>query len=123
MAIGVKGMDDMTIEDLKQYGADTEQGLQRCMNNEAFYLRLVKMAAGDANFDRLFASAGSGMLGEAFEAAHALKGTAGNLALTPIYRPVCEITEMLREKKETDYSALVQVIREEREKLLGICGE
>ncbi len=123
MAIGAKGMDDMTIEDLKQYGADTEQGLQRCMNNEAFYLRLVKMAAGDANFDRLFASAGSGMLGEAFEAAPALKGTAGNLALTPIYRPVCEITELLREKTETDYTPLIREIREALDRLRAICGE
>ena len=33
----------MTIEELKAYGADTDAGLQRCMNNESFYLRLVKI--------------------------------------------------------------------------------
>ena len=107
----------MTIEDLKNYGANTEEGLARCMNNEGFYFRLVKMAAADANFEKLFSSVESGDLEGAFAAAHALKGTTGNLALTPILTPVCEITEMLREKKETDYTALVQVIREEREKL------
>ena len=116
-------MNLMTIEELKALGVDTEQGLTRCMNNEGFYFRLVKMAAADANFEKLFSSVESGELEEAFAAAHALKGTTGNLALTPILTPVCEITEMLREKKETDYTALVQVIREEREKLLGICGE
>ena len=33
----------MTIDTLTIYGADTKEGLQRCMNNESFYLRLVKM--------------------------------------------------------------------------------
>ena len=93
------------------------------MTIEELKARLVKMAAADANFEKLFSSVESGDLEGAFAAAHALKGTTGNLALTPILTPVCEITEMLREKKETDYTALVQVIREEREKLLGICGE
>ena len=112
----------MTIEDLKAYGADTEQGLQRCMNNEAFYLRLVGMIPGDGNFGKLFAAVDSGNLEAAFEAAHALKGSAGNLALTPIYRPVCEITELLREKRETDYLPLVQGIREARDQLAALCG-
>ena len=31
----------LTVEKLKEYGADTGEGLNRCMNNEAFYLRLV----------------------------------------------------------------------------------
>ena len=113
----------MTIEELKSYGADTEQGLQRCMNNEAFYFRLVKMAAADDNFRKLFEAAEGGDLDAAFEAAHALKGTTGNLALTPVFAPVSELTELLRERKQADYAGLVAVIREEREKLLGICGE
>ena len=29
----------MTVNDLKTYGANTEEGLRRCMNNESFYLR------------------------------------------------------------------------------------
>ena len=37
----------MTVDDLKTYGANTEEGLRRCMNNESFYLRLVKMIPGD----------------------------------------------------------------------------
>ena len=33
---------------------------------------------------------------KAFEAAHAIKGAAGNLSLTPIFAPVSELTELLR---------------------------
>ena len=113
----------MTIEELKALGVDTAQGLQRCMNNEGFYFKLVGMAVRDAHFGQLFEAVERGDLDAAFEAAHALKGTTGNLALTTVYKPVCELTELLRERKDMDYSGLVSLIREEREKLLGICGE
>ena len=33
----------MTIDSLKAFGANTAEGLARCMNNEAFYLRMVGM--------------------------------------------------------------------------------
>ena len=86
----------MTLEQLKEYGADVQSGMNRCMNNEAFYLRLVQMEMGDASFDKLRAALDDGDMKAAFEAAHALKGAVGNLALTPIYEPVCQITELLR---------------------------
>ena len=31
----------ITVEKLKQFGANTSEGLERCLNNEAFYLKLV----------------------------------------------------------------------------------
>lgn len=113
----------MTIDMLKAYGANTQEGLTRCMNNEAFYLRMVKMVPGDSNFQRLYDAIGAGDLAEAFDAAHALKGSTGNLALTPLYTPVSEITELLRARTETDYAPLVQAIQDANEKLKDICAE
>ena len=55
-------MNLMTIAELKALGVDTEQGLTRCMNNEGFYFRLVKMAAADANFEKLFSVGKSGSI-------------------------------------------------------------
>ena len=112
----------MTVDDLKQFGANTAEGLRRCMNNESFYLRLVKMIPGDPNFQKLYDAVAGGDLGAAFEAAHALKGSTGNLSLTPIYAPVSEITELLRAKTQTDYSALVTKIRSGHEELKRICA-
>ena len=43
----------LTIDTLRQFGANTRDGLGRCMNNEAFYLRLVNMALDDAGFGKL----------------------------------------------------------------------
>ena len=113
----------MTIDDLKTYGANTEEGLTRCMNNESFYLRLVKMIPGDANFQKLYDAVDSGDLDAAFDAAHGLKGSTGNLALTPIFAPISEITELLRTKTKTDYTALIARIREGRDELARICEE
>ena len=88
----------LTIEALKNYGANTDEGMARCFNNEAFYLRVVGMGLADANFDRLKDAMAAGDATAAFEAAHALKGSIGNLSLTPIYQPVSELTELLRGK-------------------------
>lgn len=111
----------MTVNDLKAYGADTEKGLDRCMHNENLYLRLVKMISADPNFGKIGESIDKGDLAAAFEAAHAIKGSAGNLALTPIFDPICEITELLRARTKTDYTALLNTIHEKREELLHIC--
>ena len=88
----------LTIDSLKAYGANTDDGLKRCMYNEAFYLRVVDMALADKNFDALEAAVKSEDAHAAFEAAHALKGSIGNVALTPLYEPICELTEFLRGK-------------------------
>ena len=113
----------MTIEMLKSYGANTEEGLSRCMNNEGFYLKMVGMGLADANFDKLRDAVAAGDAKEAFEAAHALKGVTGNLALTPIYVPLCELTEKLRGKDEiSDVSALVNEVWEQVDKARALLG-
>jgi len=111
----------MTIDELKAYGADVAEGLQRCMNNESFYFRLVKMIPGDPNFRKLYDAVAGEDFGAAFEAAHALKGSTGNLSLTPIFAPVSEITELLRARTQTDYTALITEIRKASDELARIC--
>ena len=111
----------MTVNELKAYGANTDEGLGRCLNNESFYLRLVKMIPGDPNFQKLFTAMDAGDLDTAFAAAHSLKGSTGNLALTPIHAPVVELTELLRSKTLADYAALTQAIRTARDELARIC--
>lgn len=88
----------LTLEKLKEFGADTDEGLARCMNNEDFYLKMVGMGIADERFDSIKGVLESGNYEEAFEIAHALKGVLGNLALSPIYDPMSEMTELLRSK-------------------------
>ena len=111
----------MTLNDLIEFGADTQTGLKRCLNNEDFYLRMVKKMPGDANFQKLYDAMKAGDQGVAFSAAHALKGALGNLALTPIFTPVAELTELLRAHSQQDCSALLETIRQGQEALSRIC--
>ena len=110
----------MTIEQLRQWGADTEKGIARCMGNEAFYLRMVGMLRGEPNTAKLAASVAAGDLDGAFEAAHTLKGVLANLELTPALTPVAEITEQLRGRREMDYGPLTARIQTEMDALQRI---
>ena len=108
----------LTIEKLNEFGVDTKEGLTRCMNNQKFYFRMISMGLSNDSFEKLGKALEENKLDEAFEAAHALKGVLGNLALTPIYKPLSEITEMLRAKKTADYTAMYEPIMEMRNQLL-----
>ena len=88
----------LTIENLKEFGADTVSGLQRCMGNEALYLRLAGSVAKEPGFDKLK---------EAIDAAHSLKGVLGNLSITPLYNKAAEISDALKAGEDRDYAALV----------------
>ena len=107
----------LSVDSLKAYGANTEEGLGRCMNMEAFYLKLVGQCLADAKFDELKAAIAEKDNKRAFEAAHALKGSLGNLALTPMYKPVCELTELLRGAEgPVDGDALLEELLAQLEK-------
>ena len=58
----------LTIDMLKEFGVNTEEGLQRCFGNEDFYMKLVKMIPADGNFQRLEEALASGNLTAGFEA-------------------------------------------------------
>ena len=107
----------LTIDVLKAYGADTEDGLKRCMGNEAFYFMLIGKAIDDKSFKTLEDALANNDLDTAFEAAHSLKGVLGNLALTPICTPVYEMTELLRDRSDVDYQPYMDAIREKKSQL------
>ena len=111
----------LTMEMLRAYGANTAEGLQRCMNNEAFYLRMVGMMAEDRHAEALEKAVAQVDLQGAFEAAHALKGTLANLALTPALEAVTEILEPLRRKEaRADYPECAAHVKQEMEKLQAL---
>lgn len=110
----------LTTDALKQFGADVDDGLSRCMGNEAFYFKLIGKVVEDKNFQALEDAVAAKDLDKAFDAAHSLKGVLGNLALTPVYEPVFEITELLRERKDIDYSEYLKTISEKRSELAAL---
>ncbi len=113
----------LTLDALRDYGANVTEGLARCLNNEAFYLRLVKMAAQDDSYGKLYGALEQKNYDAAFEIAHTLKGVLGNLSLTPLNDPVSELTELLRKRTDMDYAAYIALIKEQHGKLLSACEE
>ena len=112
----------MTIDALNAFGATTAEGMERCLNDEPFYLEMVAMTLADGNFDALKAAMDAGDAHAAFTAAHALKGAVGNVALTPIYEPLAALTELLRGKDSPveGGDALLEQIITAREKALSL---
>ena len=110
----------ITVDALKQWGANTEEGLQRCMNNEALYLKLMNMFLENNSFNELKEALSNGDLDKAFQAAHALKGVLGNLSLTPLFDIDFEITELLRNRTKMDYSELLQKYENKYSELLAL---
>ncbi len=111
----------VTIEKLAEYGANTKEGIERCMGMEDFYLQLVGMMFEDENFAKLESAVESGDVRAAFEASHALKGTLGNLSITPLFDPVSKMTERFRGATEpVDVSDLMPVYREAYEGFMAL---
>ena len=110
----------LTIEKLKEYGADVDKGKSRCANNEMLYLRLVKICVQELSTCGLGDALRANDLDRAFEIAHKLKGGVSNLALDPVAAPVSELTELLRNKTPGDYEDLLSKIARETEKLTAM---
>lgn len=109
----------ITIEVLRNAGADVETGLSRCVGKEDLYLKLVNMGLGDAKFEELGAALEAGDLDKAFELCHALKGVIGNLAITPLFDAISAMTEKLRGREAADYSTMYSAIIDIRSKIIS----
>ena len=110
----------LTLDKMKELGIDPKEGLTRCMNNEVFFFKMISMAISNEYFETLGKALEENDLDTAFEAAHALKGVIGNLALAPIYNPLSEMTELLRARKSADYISMYHPIKEIRDQLLAM---
>lgn len=113
----------LTIENLKDFGANVEEGIARCMGLGDFYIKLVNMAVPDKQLDNLEEALQKKDLKAAFEIAHALKGMYGNISLTPIYKPLSEMTELLRSRTDTDYSVLMEEAKKQKKRLEELAAE
>lgn len=110
----------LTIDALTEYGANVKEGLERCLNDEEFYLSLIPSALEEKDYRAVEETVKEKDFSRAFEIAHGLKGVLGNLALTPLYQPVSEMTELLRKGEDADYSVYLQTMWEQRKKLLEL---
>ena len=110
----------ITADNLRAYGANVDEGISRCLGDEEFYIDLVKSVIPDDRIDELERCIEEKDLDKAFEVAHALKGMYGNISLTPVYKPVCDMTELLRDRKDADYSGYLAEAKEQKRRLVEL---
>lgn len=84
------------FEELKLLGVDVEEALNRLNGNEALFKKLlgtfvktIKSYYVQPDFD-------CDDYIEITEKAHAIKGAAGNLSITPVYKAYTQIVDLLR---------------------------
>lgn len=103
---------------LESYGADYEDTMKRVMDSKERYIKFLGMLLADDNMDNLAKALDAGDLDAAFESAHTIKGVAGNMGLTPLYKAVADIVEPLRQRqKRDDYALMYQSVESEFKKV------
>lgn len=111
---------NMTVEQLRALGCNVEEGLTRCMNNEAFYIMLVNKFVATTDLSKLENALKENDLENAFKECHSLKGVCGNLSLTPLFDVLNEMVEPLRKRTEMDYSPLFNKLKKLFEELKSL---
>lgn len=111
-------MSELT-DKLRAMGADIDGALNRLINNEELYATCFGYFMDDPAFASLGAALDAKDYAAAFEAAHSLKGVAGNLGLTRLYDLSGQLTEPLRHGQpgDADLSGLYTVLIGERDAL------
>ena len=109
------------LKELADLGVDVEDGLNRMMGNAEFYRKLIykfvvvlKNTKIDPDFDE------NDYL-DVIEQTHALKGTAGNLSITPLFEGYGEMTNLLRIGKPVEAKRIFRRIRPIQEQIIACC--
>lgn len=87
---------DALYEKLIVWGADVAKARARLLEDDELYVSCLEDFAADKNFEMLKAAVREQKWKDAFEFAHAIKGVAANLGLTPIFNVSSQITDPLR---------------------------
>lgn len=84
------------FEELKELGVNIEEGMDRMMGNAALYERMLGSFVKVMKASEITPDFDEEDYADIIEKAHTLKGTSGNLSLTPIYEAYSEILALLR---------------------------
>jgi len=87
------------LDELKGLGVDIDKALKSLAGKTSLYEKLVKKFPGMVKDYYVSPDFSDDEINDAIEKTHALKGVAGNLAITPLYNAYSDIVQFLREGK------------------------
>ena len=110
------------IEDLKACGCDTDAALERFIGMEDMYVRFLGKFLDDPSFGEIKPHLDAGDEEAAFKSTHTLKGVAGNLGFTELFRIAADMVNRYRageqaaawahyDELEQEYNRIISIIR------------
>ncbi len=106
------------LEELKTMGVDVEEAVERFVGNAALYEKMlrtfpkmIRNSEVDPDFD-------GNDYADIIEKTHAIKGTSGNLSLTPIYKAYTDVVDLLRGGKPEEARQVLKDVLPVQEKIL-----
>lgn len=96
-------------------GIDWTATLDRFMNNENLYEKILLKFPNDPSFHELKEKIAEGDAQASFMYAHTLKGVAGNLGLTRLFQLASQLTDELRNGHIENASPLMKDLTEQYE--------
>lgn len=107
------------LDELRELGVNVDEGVRRLGGNAAIYKKMLgtflKMMGNytvSPDFD-------SENYEDVIETAHAIKGAAGNLSVTPIYEAYGEIVNLLRNKQPEQAREILVGVLPVQEKIIN----
>ncbi len=98
------------FEDLKSLGVNVDEGLKRINGNEKLYTRLLGSYVKSIDANYITPDFDEADCTPAIEKTHAIKGTSGNLSITPVYEAYSQIVDLLRKGNPAEAKVLIEKI-------------
>lgn len=107
------------FEDLKALGVDVDGGLKRLGNNQNLYKRLLNTFVKAMKGQEIQPDFDMANYEDVKEKAHAIKGTSGNLSITPVFEAYSEIMDLLRAGKPEEANEKLKAVLPVQEEIVG----
>ena len=98
------------LDELKALDVNVDEGLERMMGNSSLYERMLVKFVKVMNDLEVSPDFDNNDYSDVAELAHTIKGTAGNLSLTPIFKAYSEIMDLLRANKPEEAKEVLKGI-------------
>lgn len=106
------------LDELRDLGVDVDGGLRRINGNEKLYTRLLGSFVKEMKQDTIQPDFNAEECTSAAEKAHAIKGTSGNLSITPIFEAYSEIVNLLRAEEIEQARTAIEKVLPVQEKII-----
>ncbi len=98
------------MQDLRDLGADPDAGVKRMGGNSALYERMIKKLKDMLKESPVGMDFDCNNYDDMIEAAHAIKGAAGNLSVTPIYEAYSKFVDLLRGQQPEEAKKILEKV-------------